>query len=94
MSPRSMSPISKPPNPPPPNPPAPKLGVHARVAELVVLGPLLLVGQHFVGLIDLLELGLGILVTGVQVGVVFFGQLTVGFFQFVVRDPFGTPRTS
>ena len=36
------------------------------------------VGKNIVGLIDLLELFLGVLVAGVQVGVVLFGQLAVG----------------
>ena len=49
---------------------AAKVGVHPRVAELVVPGPLLLVGEHLVGLVDLFELGLGVLVPGVQVRVV------------------------
>ena len=57
-------------------------GVHARKAELVVALPLFLIGKHLVRLVDLLELGLGLLVAGVQVGVVFLCQLPEGLFDF------------
>ena len=40
-------------------------GIHPRVAELVVAGPLVFVGEHLVGLVDLFKLGLGVLVPGV-----------------------------
>ena len=50
----------------------------AVVAELVVLRPLLGVGQHLVGLVDLLELLLGGLVAGVHVRVVLLRQLAIG----------------
>ena len=55
-----------------------KVGVHSRMAELVILGPLVLVGQDLIGLVHLFELGLGLLVPGVHVRVIFLGQLAVG----------------
>ena len=45
--------------------------------ELVVHRLLLRVAQHVVGVLDLLEPGLGLLVAGVAVGVVLAGQLAV-----------------
>ena len=52
-------------------------GVKGRVAELVVLGLLVGVRQDGVGLVDLLEVLFRLGVAGVQVGMVFLGQLTV-----------------
>ena len=57
----------------------------ADVAELIVLGPLLLVGEDFVGGGDVLELGLGRLVAGVAVGMVLPGELAVRLGDFVGR---------
>ena len=65
-----------------------EVGIHPGVAKLVVLGPLVLVGQHLVGLVDLLELGLRLGVARVHVRVVLLGQLAVGFFQLVVGRGF------
>jgi hypothetical protein len=48
------------------------------VAPAVVLLALLGIGQHRVGLADLLELGLGLLVAGVDVGMVLARELAVG----------------
>ena len=48
------------------------------LAELIVLCLLVRVGQHGVRLVDLLEVLLGIRVTGVQIGVILFGELAVG----------------
>jgi hypothetical protein len=48
------------------------------VAPAVVLLALLGIGEHRVGLADLLELRLGLLVAGVDVGVVLAGELAVG----------------
>src|SRR5699024_6573449 len=45
-------------------------GTAAHGADLVVLGPGFLVGEHLVGLADLLELLFGLLITGVGVRVV------------------------
>ena len=62
-------------------------GVYAGEAELVIPGLLVRVGQHLVGLIDLLELLLGLLVAGVHVRVVLPGQLFIGFFDLFLRGP-------
>ena len=63
----------------------PEVGVHAREAELVVLGLLVRVGEDFIGLVGLLELVGGLLVPGVHIRVVFFRQLPVGFLDLVRR---------
>src|SRR5688500_2264690 len=42
-------------------------GIHPRMAELVVGRPLLRVGQHFVGLVGLLEMLLGLRVVRIAV---------------------------
>ena len=55
-----------------------EVGVHPRVTELVILGPLVLVRQDLIGLVHLFELGLGLFVSGVHVRVIFLGQLAVG----------------
>ena len=68
--------------------PGAEVGIHPRMAELVIFGPLLFVGEHLIGLVDLLELGLGGLVVGVHVRVVLFGQLPVGLFNFIIRGAF------
>ena len=59
-------------------------GVHPGKAELVVPGLLLAVAEDLVGLVDLLEPGLGVLVPGVQVRVVLLGQLPVCLFDLCV----------
>ena len=59
------------------------------MAELVILRPLLLVGQDLIRLVDLFEFSLCPFVPRIHVGVVLLGQLTVRFFQFFVRGPFG-----
>jgi len=51
------------------------------VAETVVKGPLLLVGEDLVGLAEFLELALGLGVVRVQVGVILAGQPAVGPFD-------------
>ena len=60
-------------------------GIHAREAELVVPGLLIGIGQHLVGLVDLLELLLGLLVAGVHVRVVLPRQLFICLFDLVLR---------
>ena len=60
-------------------------GVKGRMAELVVLCPLIGVGEHLVCLVYLLEASLAFLVAGMQVGVIFLGKLSVCFFQLVLR---------
>ena len=62
-----------------------EVGVDARKAKLVVLGPLVLVRQHLIGFVDLFKAGLRLFVPRVQVGVVLLGQLSVCFFQLVGR---------
>lgn len=69
-----------------------KIGVHPRKAKLIVLGPLLLVREHLIGLIDLFEPGFRRFVARVQVRVILFGQLPVSFFQFIVRGAFLDPQ--
>lgn len=66
-----------------------KVGVHARMAKLVVPGLFILIGQYLVGLVDFFKLGFGLLVARVQVGMVFFRQLTIGLFDLVFRGVFG-----
>ena len=61
------------------------VGVHTGEAELVVPRLLLRVGQHLVGLVDLLELLLGLLVAGVHVRVVLPRQLFICLFDLVLR---------
>ena len=68
------------------------VGVNTGVAELVVTGTFLLVGEDLVGLVDLLELGLGLLIAGVEVGVVLLGQLAVGLFQLIVAGALADPQ--
>ena len=62
-----------------------EVGIHPGETELVVLGPLILIGKDLIGLVDLLEAGLGGFVPGVEVRVVLLGQLPVCLFQFLVR---------
>ena len=52
-----------------------------RMAEAIVGRPLLRVGEHLIGFVHLLELGLGVLVVGVAVGVKLHGLLAKGGFQ-------------
>ena len=54
--------------------------IDAGEAKLVIPLPLLRVGKDFVRLIDLLELFLRLFIAGVQVRMVFFCHLAVGFF--------------
>ena len=53
----------------------PIVGIDPSESELVIALALVRVGKNIVGLIDLLELFLGVLVAGVQVGVVLFASL-------------------
>ena len=62
-----------------------EVGVHAGVTELVVPAPLFLVRKDFVGFVDFLEPGLGLLVARVQVRVAGLGQLPVGPLDLIVR---------
>ena len=62
-----------------------RVGVEGRVTELVIFLALLLVGEHLVGLVGLLEALLAFLVAGVQVGMVLPGDFAVGFFDLIGR---------
>ena len=64
-------------------------GIHPGKAELVVAGLLIRVGEHLVGLVDLLELLLGLLVVRVQVRVVLPGHLLIGLFDLVLGRSLG-----
>ena len=57
------------------------------MAELVILRALVGIGQHLVGLVDLLEALLAFFIARMQVRVVGLGQLAVGFFDFVLGCP-------
>ena len=59
--------------------------IHARMAELIVAGTLLRIGKNLIGLIYFLELFLSVFITGVQVGMVFFCHLAIGFFELIFR---------
>ena len=58
--------------------------VERRMAELVILRALVGIGQHLVGLVDLLEALLAFLIARMQIRVVGLGQLAVGFFDLVL----------
>ena len=67
------------------------LPVGIGATELVVARAFLRVAQHLVGLIDLLELVLGLLVAGVPVRMIFHGQLAIRLADVVsVRGAFQT----
>ena len=65
-----------------------------RMAELIVLSPLLGIAQHLICLVDFLELLLGGLVSGISVRMIFFCQFTICFFYFIFIGALLTPRTS
>ena len=67
-------------------------GVYPGEAELVVPGALLFIAEDLVGLVYLLELLLGFLVAGVQVGVVFFRLFAVGAFDLILRSALGNAQ--
>ena len=60
----------------------------SRMAELVILRALVGIGQHLVGLIDLLKALLAFLIARMQVRVVGLGQFAVGFFDLVLGCAF------
>jgi hypothetical protein len=68
-----------------------EVGVYPRVAKLVVAAFLGVVGEDFVGLVDLFELRLGLLASGVDVGMEFFCELAVGLFDLLGGSPLGDP---
>src|SRR5205085_12032301 len=59
-------------------------GIEGGMAVLIVGGPFLRVAQRFVGFAQFLELLLGGFVAGIFVGMVFDGQLAVGFFDLLL----------
>ena len=65
------------------------VGIDPGKAVLVVELALLLIGEHLVRLVDLLELFLGFLVAGVIVRVVLHGQLAVSLFDLRVGSRLG-----
>ena len=63
-------------------------GVYPGKAELVIPRLFLRIGQHLVGLVDLLELLLRLFVAGVHVRMVLARQFFVGFFDLILRCTF------
>ena len=61
------------------------VGVHTGKTELVVPGPFVTVAEDLIGLVDLLEAALRLLVPGVQVRVVLLGQAPVRLLDLRVR---------
>ena len=59
------------------------------MAELVIARFFLRVGQHFIRLVDLFEVDFRLFVARVQVRVVFFCRLTIGFFDLIFRSALG-----
>ena len=70
----------------------PIVGIDPSETELVIALALVRVGKNIVGLVDLLELFLGILIAGVQIRVVLFGQLAVGAFDLGIGGIFADPQ--
>lgn len=62
-----------------------EVGIYPRVTKLIIAGALFLVGQHLIGLVRFFELGFGLLIPRVHVGVIFFCHLSIGFFNFFLR---------
>ncbi len=54
-------------------------------AKLVVPGTFVRVGQHLVGLVQLLEASLCFLIVGMQVGMAFLRLFAIGTLDFVIR---------
>src|SRR4029077_16913858 len=55
-------------------------------SEFVVLLALGRIAEDLVGLVDLLEAGLGLLVVGIEVGMMLAGEFAVGRFDFGIRS--------
>ena len=58
------------------------------LAFKIVLFSLFIVGQNFVGFVDFLKLLRGLFIAGVKVGVIFFNENPVRFFNIVRRGVF------
>ena len=69
-----------------PSKPPPSPGGRQTKRSYCLLG---LVGENVVGVLDLLELGLGLFVARIAVGVILTGKGAVGFLDLVVRRLFG-----
>ena len=68
------------------------VGVNSGKAVLVIPGAFVGIGQNLIGLAHFLELLLGFLIAGVQVGMIFLGQLSVGLLYFIVAGGFVNPQ--
>lgn len=71
-----------------------EVGVDARKAKLVVLGPLVLVGQHLIGFVDLFKAGLRLFVPGFRSGWFCLASFRYAFFNSSAVAFFCTPKTS
>ena len=63
-------------------------------SQLIILPPLIRVAENFVGLVDFLELAFCAAFVFGDVGVIFAGEVTKGFFDLRVTCVLATPRTS
>ena len=68
--------------------PCAHVGVNAGMPVTVVGGPLLLIGEHFVGFFRLLELGLGVFTVRISVRVVFHRQLAIRLLELLFGGVF------
>ncbi len=59
--------------------------IDSRVAITVIGGTLLAIGQHLIGLVQFLEAGLSLLVTGIAVRMVLHRLLAKGTFEVGIR---------
>src|SRR5208282_6835906 len=59
-------------------------GAHSSVAETVIEGPLLRIGQDCVGFRDFLEAFFGVGVIGVAIGMVLHGELAISTLQLAI----------
>src|SRR5690606_26439564 len=66
-----------------------RLGIHARVAVLIIGRTLLFVGKHFVGFVGFFEFFLSGRIVRVAVRMIFHGHTAVGLFQICRRNIFG-----
>ena len=66
-----------------------EIGIHTGVAILIVTGLLITVRQHFICLVDFLELLFCLFIVGIQVRMVLPCLLLICFFDLVLACPFG-----
>ena len=69
-----------------------EIRIHSGMAVLIVARFFLRVGQHLVGLVDLLEVGFRLFIPRIQVGVILFRHLSIGFFDFILRGALLNPQ--